>query len=71
MYLFEFQVGFDITPGPETPLIEMLEMELEKYLEPLGEISSQASKEFALENVSTKTGVVSSSLCSVLCFSLI
>ena len=38
-------------PTNETPLLEMLQMGLEKYLEDLGEISSQASKEFALEKV--------------------
>ena len=39
-------------PTEETPLIEVLKLGLEKYLDKLQEISSQASKEFALENVS-------------------
>ena len=38
-------------PQPETPLVEILGMSLEKYLDELTEISSQASKEFALEKV--------------------
>ena len=39
-------------PTEETPLIEVLKLGLEKYLDSLQQISSQASKEFALENVS-------------------
>lgn len=46
-----FQVGFNMTPSEETPLQEILKLELDKYLDVLQEISSQASKEFALEKV--------------------
>ena len=45
------KVGFNMTPTEETPLIEVLQLPLEKYLDKLQSISSQASKEFALENV--------------------
>ncbi|XP_033642613.1 dynein heavy chain 3, axonemal-like [Asterias rubens] len=48
------KVGFNMQPTNETPLLEMLQMGLEKYLEDLGEISSQASKEFALEKALSK-----------------
>lgn len=40
-----------MTPTDETPLQEILKLELDKYLDVLQEISSQASKEFALEKV--------------------
>lgn len=40
-----------MTPNDETPLQEVLKLELDKYLDVLQEISSQASKEFALEKV--------------------
>lgn len=42
-----------MTPNDETPLQEILKLELDKYLDVLQEISSQASKEFALEKVRT------------------
>jgi len=45
------QVGHDITPTQETPLMEVLQKGLEKYLPELGLISLQASKEYALEKV--------------------
>ncbi|XP_064633532.1 dynein axonemal heavy chain 3-like isoform X2 [Lineus longissimus] len=48
------KVGFDISPKKDTPLFEVLQMNLEKYLDDLSEISSQASKEFALEKALTK-----------------
>ncbi|XP_038073730.1 dynein heavy chain 3, axonemal-like isoform X4 [Patiria miniata] len=48
------KAGFNMTPTKETPLLEMLQMGLEKYLEDLTEISSQASKEFALEKALMK-----------------
>ncbi|XP_069141245.1 dynein axonemal heavy chain 3-like isoform X4 [Argopecten irradians] len=48
------KVGFNMAPSEETPLIEVLQMELDKYLDVLMEISSQASKEFALEKALTK-----------------
>lgn len=38
-------------PTSETPLSDVLTLGLEKYLDVLGEISSQASKEYALEKV--------------------
>lgn len=44
-----------MTPDANTPLIEVLDMELDKYLEGLMEISSQASKEYALEKVSYRS----------------
>jgi len=47
------QVGFDMTPGDETQLSEMLRMKLEKHLEDLTHISNQARKEYALEKVCT------------------
>lgn len=45
------QAGFDIQPQEDTPLLDVLQLGLEKYLDQLTEISSQASKEFALEKV--------------------
>jgi len=45
------KVGFNMAPTAETPLMEVLTLGLEKYLDKLQMISSQASKEFALENV--------------------
>ncbi|KAH3881436.1 hypothetical protein DPMN_005362, partial [Dreissena polymorpha] len=48
------KVGFNITPTEETPLEEVLHLGLEKYLDKLQMISSQASKEFALENAMRK-----------------
>ncbi|XP_022099330.1 dynein heavy chain 3, axonemal-like isoform X3 [Acanthaster planci] len=48
------KVGFNMTPTKETPLLEMLQMGLEKYLDDLSEISSQASKEYALEKALSK-----------------
>lgn len=41
-----------MTPSETTPLSEVLQMGLDKYLEDLRDISSQASKEYALEKVS-------------------
>lgn len=43
------QVGFTITPHESTTLFEVLQFGLEKYLDDLNQISSQASKEYALE----------------------
>lgn len=40
-----------MSPTEETSLNEVLQMDLDKYLDILQEISSQASKEFALEKV--------------------
>ncbi|XP_041458176.1 dynein heavy chain 3, axonemal-like isoform X7 [Lytechinus variegatus] len=48
------KVGFNMTPQDDTPLVEMLQMGLEKYLEDLSEISSQASKEYAMEKALSK-----------------
>ncbi|KAK6993742.1 dynein heavy chain 3 axonemal, partial [Biomphalaria glabrata] len=47
--LMSQKTGFDITPKKDTPLQEVLQLGLEKYLEELAGISSQASKEYALE----------------------
>lgn len=41
-----------MAPSEATPLHEVLQMGLEKYLDELMGISSRASKEFALEKVS-------------------
>ena len=40
-----------MAPKEDTPLLDMLTLGLEKHLEALTEISTQASKEFALEKV--------------------
>ncbi|XP_077987554.1 dynein axonemal heavy chain 3-like isoform X2 [Glandiceps talaboti] len=48
------KVGFNMKPKDDTPLIDMLQMDLDKYLEDLSEISSQASKEYALEKALSK-----------------
>eukprot|EP00062_Callorhinchus_milii_P022724 gi/632980863/ref/XP_007907272.1/ PREDICTED: dynein heavy chain 3, axonemal-like [Callorhinchus milii] len=43
------KVGFNITPQESTSLMEVLQLGLEKHLEELSQISSQASKQYALE----------------------
>ncbi|XP_053376707.1 dynein axonemal heavy chain 3-like [Mercenaria mercenaria] len=48
------KVGFNMAPTEETPLMEVLQLGLEKYLDKLQLISNQASKEFALENALKK-----------------
>ncbi|CAI9716307.1 dynein heavy chain 3, axonemal-like isoform X2 [Octopus vulgaris] len=48
------EVGFDITPQEDTPLSEILKLDLERYLDELSAISSQANKEFALEKALSK-----------------
>ncbi|GAB1598116.1 dynein heavy chain 3, axonemal-like [Argonauta hians] len=48
------KVGFDITPKEDTPLSEILKLDLERYLEDLSSISSQANKEFSLEKALSK-----------------
>ncbi|XP_067915582.1 dynein axonemal heavy chain 3-like [Heterodontus francisci] len=48
------KVGFSITPHESTSLMDVLHLGLEKYLEDLGHISSQASKEYALEKALSK-----------------
>ncbi|XP_052828077.1 dynein axonemal heavy chain 3 [Octopus bimaculoides] len=48
------KVGFDITPQEDTPLSEILKLDLERYLDELSAISSQANKEFALEKALSK-----------------
>ena len=45
------KVGYNIAPKMDTPLSEMLALGLERYVDELTEISSQASKEYALEKV--------------------
>ncbi|XP_023932407.1 dynein heavy chain 3, axonemal [Lingula anatina] len=52
--MMNHKVGFQITPTEETPLQEMLGLGLEKFLDELTEVSSQASKEFALEKALSK-----------------
>lgn len=51
MQNFISQVGYNIAPKIDTPLSEMLALGLERYVDELTEISSQASKEYALEKV--------------------
>ncbi|KAJ8047551.1 Dynein heavy chain 3, axonemal [Holothuria leucospilota] len=48
------KVGFNMTPQEDTPLVEVLQMGLEKYVDELGQISGQASKEYALEKALSK-----------------
>ncbi|XP_078409866.1 dynein axonemal heavy chain 3-like [Cetorhinus maximus] len=48
------KVGFIITPHESTSLMDVLQLGLEKYLEDLSHISSQASKEYALEKALSK-----------------
>ena len=48
----------DIMPKEDTPLFEMLQLGLEKFLDVLMGISSQASKEYALEKVKTALGMI-------------
>uniref|UniRef100_H2YSE0 AAA+ ATPase domain-containing protein n=1 Tax=Ciona savignyi TaxID=51511 RepID=H2YSE0_CIOSA len=52
--LMSERVGFDMTPGPTTPLSEVLKMKLEKHLDDLTLISNQARKEYALEKALKK-----------------
>ncbi|ELT89912.1 hypothetical protein CAPTEDRAFT_157693, partial [Capitella teleta] len=47
--MMSVKVGFNLKPNDDTPLSDMLEMNLEKYLDEMTEISSQASKEYALQ----------------------
>ena len=47
-------MGFDIAPNDETPLMDVLQLNLDKFLDELSEISGQASKEFALEKALEK-----------------
>ncbi|XP_018409373.1 PREDICTED: dynein heavy chain 3, axonemal-like [Nanorana parkeri] len=47
-------VCFNITPHEGTTLFEVLHLGLEKYLDDLNQISSQASKEYALEKALNK-----------------
>ncbi|XP_078090943.1 dynein axonemal heavy chain 3-like [Mustelus asterias] len=48
------KVGFSITPHQSTSLMDILQLGLQKYLEDLNHISSQASKEYALEKALSK-----------------
>eukprot|EP00795_Rhopilema_esculentum_P000293 gene293-9945_t len=48
------KVGYNIAPKIDTPLSEMLALGLERYVDELTEISSQASKEYALEKALIK-----------------
>ncbi|ESO88893.1 hypothetical protein LOTGIDRAFT_125424 [Lottia gigantea] len=48
------KVGFDVTPKEDTPLNDVLGIGLEKNLDVLMGISSQASKEFSLEKALKK-----------------
>ncbi|XP_069839891.1 dynein axonemal heavy chain 3 isoform X1 [Dendropsophus ebraccatus] len=47
-------VGFDITPEPNTSLINMLEYGLSKYIDKLEQIGASASKEYSLEKAMEK-----------------
>ena len=55
-----------MTPQEDTPLVEMLQMGLEKYLEELTEISSQASKEYAMEKVNKLHNLQAAQICLAL-----
>lgn len=69
---FSSKVGFNMTPQEDTPLVEVLQMGLEKYVDELGQISGQASKEYALEKVKDISEMMASGWCSVvLCLILI
>ncbi|KAF6040218.1 hypothetical protein EB796_001432 [Bugula neritina] len=48
------KVGHNLKPQEDTPLSDMLGLNLEKHLEELNAVSAQASKEFALENALKK-----------------
>ncbi|KAK3779700.1 hypothetical protein RRG08_013655 [Elysia crispata] len=48
------KVGMDIMPKEDTPLFDVLQLGLEKFLDVLMGISSQASKEYALEKALKK-----------------
>ncbi|XP_053321162.1 dynein axonemal heavy chain 3-like [Spea bombifrons] len=52
--LMSKKVGFNITPHDGTSLLDILQLGLEKYLDDLNQISSQASKEYALEKALNK-----------------
>ncbi|XP_068129764.1 dynein axonemal heavy chain 3-like [Hyperolius riggenbachi] len=52
--LMSEKVGFDISTQEDTTLFEILQLGLEKYLDDLNQISSQASKEYALEKALNK-----------------
>ncbi|XP_038666815.1 dynein heavy chain 3, axonemal-like [Scyliorhinus canicula] len=52
--LMSQKVGFSITPHESSSLMDILQLGLEKYLEDLSHISSQASKEYALEKALSK-----------------
>ncbi|XP_043569115.1 dynein axonemal heavy chain 3-like [Chiloscyllium plagiosum] len=52
--LMSQKVGFSIMPHESTTLMDVMQLGLEKYLEDLNHISSQASKEYALEKALSK-----------------
>ncbi|XP_063786085.1 dynein axonemal heavy chain 3-like [Pseudophryne corroboree] len=52
--LMSKKVGFNISPHEGTSLLDVLQLGLEKYLDDLNQISSQASKEYALEKALNK-----------------
>ncbi|XP_078276213.1 dynein axonemal heavy chain 3-like [Rhinoraja longicauda] len=52
--LMSQKVGFSITPEESTSLSDILQLGLEKHLENLSHISSQASKEYTLEKALSK-----------------
>ncbi|XP_032895202.1 dynein heavy chain 3, axonemal-like [Amblyraja radiata] len=52
--LMSRKVGFSITPEESTSLSDILQLGLEKHLEDLSHISSQASKEYTLEKALSK-----------------
>lgn len=53
-----------MAPNETTPLAEVLHLGLERYLDELSAISSQANKEFALEKVCVLLSSTSKSLFS-------
>ncbi|KAG8190244.1 hypothetical protein JTE90_001328 [Oedothorax gibbosus] len=52
-YASEF-LGFDLLPGPEATLEDMIKVGLHKYIEKVEELSVTVSKEFALEKAIAK-----------------
>ena len=48
-------------PAEDTPLLEVFQLGLDKYLDDLAEVSSQASKEFALEKVKLRVARITHS----------
>ncbi|KAM9311612.1 dynein axonemal heavy chain 3-like [Gastrophryne carolinensis] len=63
--LMSEKVGFNIAPHEGTTLRDVLQLGLEKHLEYLNQISSQASKEYALQKALTKMKAEWENVCFV------